>query len=71
MRGSLRGVLSRVDRLTADMHGAADSYDEGRSVVARLLEGRRRAACGEVIPLDEETARARSRELRAMLTGRR
>ena len=67
MRNSLKGVVSRVNRIaTKTRHGsrAAVIYAERRRI---LEDGRRRAAAGQIVPMTNDDARARGRELRAML----
>ncbi len=67
MRNSLKGLVSRVNRIaTKAGHGsrAAVIYAERRRI---LEEGRRRAAAGEVVRMTDDEVRARGRELRAML----
>ena len=66
MRNSLKGVVSRVNRIvTKAGHGsrAAEIYAERRRI---LEDGRRRAAAGQVVPITGDEARVRGRELRAM-----
>ncbi len=65
MRNSLKGLVSRVNRIaTKAGHGsrAAEIHAERRRI---LDEGRRRAAAGQVVPMTDDDARARGRELRA------
>ena len=71
MRNSLKGVVSRVNRIASKAgHGsrAAEIYAERRRI---LEEGRRRAAAGQALPITSDEARARGRELRAMLDAMR
>ena len=63
MRNSLKGVVSRVNRIaTRARHGsrAAEIYAERRRI---LEEGRRRAAAGLVRPTTSDENGARGREL--------
>ena len=63
MRNSLKGVVSRVNRIATQAgHGsrAAGIYAERRR---RLEVGRRRSAAGLVRPTTSDENRARGREL--------
>ena len=71
MRNSLKGVVSRVNRIaTKAGHGsrAAEIYAERRRI---LEDGRRRSAAGQVLTITHDEARGRGRELRAMLAAAR
>ncbi len=67
MRNSLKGVVSRVNRIATKAghrSSTAEIYSERRRI---LEEGRRRAAAGQVLPITDDEAKGRGRELRAML----
>ncbi len=63
MRNSLKGVVSRVNRIaTKTRHGsrAAVIYAERRRI---LEEGRRQSAAGEVVPITDDAVRTRMQKL--------
>ena len=63
MRNSLKGVVSRVNRI-ANKAGRGSSEAEIYAERRRILEeGRRRAAAGLVRPTTSDENRARGREL--------
>ena len=66
MRTSLRGILSRVERLQADMHTRRGDVDADE-LVRILQEGRLRAARGDAPRMTDEEAIARGRALRQAL----
>lgn len=67
MKSSLRSVLSRVDRLGAEVRDRLNQRAASMSTVQRLLKGRRRAASGEAERIHPDEARDRGRALRARL----
>ena len=66
MRTSLRGILSRVDRLHADIQTRQGEVDPDE-LVRILQEGRARAARGEAPRLTEAEAKERGRAIRQAL----
>ncbi|MDP6371432.1 MAG: hypothetical protein QF463_09780 [Vicinamibacterales bacterium] len=68
MRGSLKGVLSRVQQMTADAERRSAGTDWNE--VIKILKEGRKTKPNPRMETDEEL-RARGRELRAMLAAAR